>query len=74
MTQPPLTILFMPESAFGPTNNCIGIGDVLRRRGHRVVFAAEASWQGRLEKLGFTEDLVHLAPLPEAGAAGQDAG
>ncbi len=69
-----LTILFMPESAFGPTNNCVGIGDVLRRRGHRVVFAAEASWQGRLEKLGFTEDLVHLAPPPEAGTAGQDAG
>ena len=39
----PLTILFMPESAYGPTNNCVGIGDVLRRRGHRVVFAAEAS-------------------------------
>ena len=26
-----LTILFMPESAYGPTNNCIGIGDVLRQ-------------------------------------------
>ena len=38
----PLTVLFMPESAYGPTNNCIGIGDVLRRRGHRVAFAAEA--------------------------------
>jgi MGT family glycosyltransferase len=70
----PLTVLFMPESAFGPTNNCVGIGDVLRRRGHRVVFAAEASWRGRLEKLGFTEDLVDLAPPPEAGAADQDAG
>ncbi|TMF34032.1 MAG: hypothetical protein E6I26_13150 [Chloroflexi bacterium] len=35
MTQP-LTVLSMPESAYGPTNNCIGIGDVLRRRGHRV--------------------------------------
>src|SRR6266487_3150374 len=46
----------------GPTNNCIGIGDVLRRRGHRVVFAAEASWQDRLEPLGFAEDLVNLAP------------
>jgi MGT family glycosyltransferase len=69
----PLTILFMPESAYGPTNNCIGIGDVLRRRGHRVVFAAEASWRGRLEPLGFTEDLVDLAP-PGANAASQDAG
>jgi UDP:flavonoid glycosyltransferase YjiC (YdhE family) len=67
----PLTFLFMPESAYGPTNNCIGIGDVLRRRGHRVVFAAEASWEGKLEPLGFTEDLVNLA---EPAAAEQDAG
>ncbi len=62
----PLTVLFMPESAFGPTNNCIGIGDVLRRRGHRVVFAAEASWKGKLAPLGFEEDLVDLAPVPES--------
>jgi MGT family glycosyltransferase len=64
----PLTILFMPESAYGPTNNCIGIGDVLRRRGHRVVFAAEASWKGKLEPLGFEEDLVSLSEA----TAGQD--
>jgi MGT family glycosyltransferase len=68
----PLTFLFMPESAYGPTNNCIGIGDVLRRRGHRVVFAAEASWQGKLEPLGFAEDLVNLAEPTEGDAdAGQ---
>ncbi len=66
-----LTIVFMPESAYGPTNNCIGIGKVLERRGHRVVFAAEASWKGRLEPLGFEEDLVDLAPPPEGE---QDAG
>jgi MGT family glycosyltransferase len=67
-----LTILFMPESAYGPTNNCIGIGDVLRRRGHRVVFAAEASWAGRLTALGFEEDLVSLVPAPaEPQNAGQ---
>ncbi|MEV1169218.1 glycosyltransferase [Nonomuraea sp. NPDC049784] len=68
-----LTILFMPESAYGPTNNCIGIGDILRRRGHRVVFAAEASWKGKLEALGFEEDLVDLAPPPE-NAEEQDPG
>src|SRR4249920_3258789 len=73
MTSRPLTVLFMPESAYGPTNNCIGIGDVLRRRGHRVVFAAEASWKGRLEPLGFEEDLVDLAP-PAEDADAQDAG
>ncbi|MFI6392990.1 glycosyltransferase [Nonomuraea sp. NPDC050540] len=68
-----LTILFMPESAYGPTNNSIGIGDILRRRGHRVVFAAEASWKGKLEALGFEEDLVDLAP-PAEDAEEQDPG
>ena len=73
MTERPLTILFMPESAYGPTNQCIGLGDILTRRGHRVVFAAEASWKGRLEALGFEEDLVELAPAdPDAGD--EDAG
>jgi MGT family glycosyltransferase len=67
----PLTIVFMPESAYGPTNNCIGIGKILEQRGHRVVFAAEASWAGRLEPLGFEEDLVDLAP---PGDGEQDAG
>ena len=63
-----LTVLFLPESAYGPTNQCIGLGDVLRQRGHRVVFAAESSWAGRLEALGFEERLVDLAPAdPDAG-------
>ena len=70
------TIVFMPESAYGPTNNCIGIGAVLLERGHRVVFAAEASWKGRLAPLGFEEQLVDLSPPPDASddAAQQDAG
>ena len=71
MADEPLTIVFMPESAYGPTNNCVGIGKVLERRGHRVVFAAEASWKGKLEPLGFEEDLVDLAPPAEGE---QDAG
>jgi len=61
----PMTFLFMPESAYGPTNNCVGIGEVLLRRGHRVVFAAESSWAGKLSALGFAEDLVDLAPPPQ---------
>ncbi|HEY7625683.1 MAG TPA: nucleotide disphospho-sugar-binding domain-containing protein [Ilumatobacteraceae bacterium] len=68
------TFMFMPESAYGPTNNCIGIGNMLRQHGHRVVFAAEASWAGRLEPLGFVEDLVDLAPPPPADAPPQSAG
>ena len=72
MTDERLTVLFMPESAYGPTNNCIGIGTELLARGHRVVFAAEASWAGKLERLGFEEDLVELAPPAEA-ADGEEA-
>jgi MGT family glycosyltransferase len=73
MTSRPLTILFMPESAYGPTNQCVGIGKVLLERGHRVVFAAEASWKGKLAPMGFEEDLVDLAP-PAEDADEQDAG
>ncbi len=69
----PLTVLFMPESAYGPTNQCIGVGKVLLDRGHTVVFAAEASWAGKLAPLGFVEDLVDLAP-PDPAAAGEAAG
>jgi MGT family glycosyltransferase len=68
MTERPLTVMLAPESAYGPTNNCVGIGDVLRRRGHRVVFAAEASWKGRLAALGFAEELIDLAPSADQDA------
>jgi MGT family glycosyltransferase len=57
--------VFFPEGAFGPTNNCVGIGDVLRRRGHRVVFVAEESFAGTLEAKGFEERLMRLSPPPE---------
>jgi MGT family glycosyltransferase len=73
MSELPLTVLFMPESAYGPTNNCVGIGKVLRQRGHHVVFSAEASWKGKLAALGFDEALVDLAP-PTEGAGTGDAG
>jgi MGT family glycosyltransferase len=58
------TVAFFPEGAFGPTNNCVGIGDVLRGRGHRVVFIVEESFAGSLEAKGFEERLMRLAPPP----------
>src|SRR3954465_14605150 len=61
----PKTIVFFPEGAYGPTNNCVGIGDVLRRRGHRVVFVVEESFAGTLEAKGFEERLMRLTPPPE---------
>src|SRR6201987_4453694 len=63
------TIVFFPEGAFGPTNNCVGIGDVLRRRGHRIVFIVEESFAGTLEAQGFEERLMRLTPPPETEEA-----
>jgi MGT family glycosyltransferase len=60
-----LTVVFFPEGAFGPTNNCVGIGNVLRERGHRVVFIVEESFAGGLEAKGFEERLMRLGPPPE---------
>ncbi|MHA0287656.1 glycosyltransferase [Mycobacterium sp. C3-094] len=72
-SQTPLTIMFWPESAYGPTNQCIGLASILRDRGHRIVFAAESSWAGKIAPFGFVEELVDLAePAPDAGE--EDAG
>ena len=69
---PEKTFVFFPEGAFGPTNNCVGIGDVLRRRGHRVVFVIEESFKGTLEAKGFEERLMRLGPAPaQAEVPGQ---
>jgi MGT family glycosyltransferase len=59
------TIVFFPEGAYGPTNNCAGIGQVLRERGHRVLFVVEESFAGTLEAQGFEERLMRLGPAPE---------
>lgn len=72
MTQP-LTIMFWPESAYGPTNQCIGVAAKLRERGHTIVFAAESSWAGKIAPFGFIEELVDLA-APVEGAEDGDAG
>ncbi|HEX2467657.1 MAG TPA: nucleotide disphospho-sugar-binding domain-containing protein [Solirubrobacterales bacterium] len=63
------TIVFFPEGAFGPTNNCLGIADVLRNRGHRAVFIIEESFAGTLEAKGFEERLMRLGPAPETEEA-----
>jgi MGT family glycosyltransferase len=59
------TIVFFPEGAYGPTNNCVGIAEVLRARGARVVFVVEESFAGTLEAKGFEETLMRLGPKPE---------
>jgi MGT family glycosyltransferase len=58
-------VVFFPEGAFGPTNNCVGIARVLRERGHDVTFVVEESFAGTLEAQGFEEALMRLKPQPE---------
>ncbi|MFN8593324.1 MAG: glycosyltransferase [Thermomicrobiales bacterium] len=59
------TVVFFPEGAFGPTNNCVGIGNVLRQRGHRVIFVVEESFAGTLAAKGFEERLMRLQAPPD---------
>ena len=65
MGQGQSTIVFFPEGAYGPTNNCVGIGQLLVERGHRVVFVVEESFAGSLEAQGFEERLMRLGPPAE---------
>ena len=65
----PPTIVFFPEGAYGPTNNCVAIGESLRDRGARVVFVVEESFAGTLQARGFEERLMRLGPAPEVEEA-----
>ncbi|MBA3691150.1 MAG: glycosyl transferase [Actinobacteria bacterium] len=62
------TIAFFPEpGAWGPTNNCVAIANMLIERGHRVVFVVDESFRGELDKRGFEERTMRMAP-PEDNA------
>ncbi len=56
-----LTILFAPVDAVGHVNACIGIAEVLRDRGHRIVFAISDNWREKLKVFGFEEELIELS-------------
>jgi UDP:flavonoid glycosyltransferase YjiC (YdhE family) len=56
-----LTILFAPIDAVGHVNACIGIAEVLRDRGHRIVFAISDNWREKLKVYGFEEELIKLS-------------
>src|SRR4026209_844578 len=64
-----MRVVFFPEGAFGPTNNCVGIGRVLRERGVDVTFVVEESFAGTLEAQAFEEGLMRLKPPPGVGEA-----
>jgi UDP:flavonoid glycosyltransferase YjiC (YdhE family) len=55
-----LTILFAPLEFVGIVNSCIGIAEVLRNSGHRIVFAISDKWKGKLNIYGFEEEIIEL--------------
>ncbi|MFQ5933392.1 MAG: glycosyltransferase [Dehalococcoidia bacterium] len=62
------TIVFFPEAAYGPTLNCVGIGDVLKQKGARVVFVVAESFKEVIEGRGFEVSPVRLEPKPQVEA------
>ena len=67
------TFAFFPEpGAWGPTNNCVAIANVLRERGQRVVFVVDESFRGELERKGFEEQVMRMTPPDEAADPNAD--
>jgi MGT family glycosyltransferase len=59
-TARPLTVLFIPYACYGPMNQCIGMGDILHRRGHRVVIVIDPTWKGKLSSPGLEEYVIEI--------------
>jgi len=58
-------IALFPEAAFGPALNSVGIGQALRRLGHKVVFLSDPGFLDVYKGYGFEALPVNLsAPLP----------
>ena len=51
-------ILFTPMDGHGHINSCVGVAQVLLAKGHRIVFAVDAAWKGKLAEYGFEEELI----------------
>lgn len=64
-------VLFAPVDAVGHVNACIGVAEQVRNRGHTVVFATPISWKGKLETLGFQEEVYSISDSSPAQAVGE---
>ena len=64
-----LTVLFTPLDGWGHVNACHGLAQAVRDRGHRVVFAIDAGFKGKLVEYGFEEEL-HSDPDVDPKLAG----
>ena len=53
-----ITVMFYPMNMVGPINAAIGMAEILRDSGHRVVFAVKNDWSSKLEHLGFDKEII----------------
>lgn len=53
-----LTVMFCPINFVGPMNASIGMAEVVRDSGHRIVFAIKSEWTGKLKIHGFEEEII----------------
>ena len=60
-----LKILFIPIGAVGHVNSAIGMAQVLAESGHKVIFALNTTWRGKLERYGFEEVLFKQENMKE---------
>ncbi|XP_054167620.1 uncharacterized UDP-glucosyltransferase YojK-like [Oppia nitens] len=58
MTDQKLTVLFAPAQGMGHIGACHGLAELVRDRGHRVVFAMDIQFKGRLAKYGYEEAIL----------------
>ncbi|MFT3987652.1 glycosyltransferase [Aestuariivirga sp.] len=59
------TIALFPEAAFGPALNSVGIGQALKKLGHKVVFLSDPGFADVYRGYGFEVHPVNLSePLP----------
>ena len=58
-------IALFPEAAFGPALNSVGIGQALKKLGHKVVFLSDPGFLDVYKGYGFEAHAVNLSePLP----------
>ncbi len=60
MSSKKLTILFAPLDGHGHINACLGVAQVLQARGHKIIFALDRSFKGRLAPSGIQEEVTSI--------------
>ncbi|KAJ6220144.1 hypothetical protein RDWZM_005956 [Blomia tropicalis] len=67
-----LKIFFHSLEAAGHQNSCIGLAQILLRRGHRVIFLLTDQFKGHMTKYGFEEiSLTNAKPIEKPSSSSE---